>query len=133
MKTITVRNFAAVKRTAMNVNPLVTKKNKCLAKMQELNDEILALEEEINGYEGGVIALTGHKSEELVRKVVTKIDKFDKEGKQLTKTEYVPTDIVSFNEETKMYEIHEVELDNPSIENIDETAVVDEKEITFRI
>ena len=51
MKTLTVRQFAGVKRIAQNVNPLVVKKNKIAAKIDELNAEYNALTEEIEGHE----------------------------------------------------------------------------------
>ena len=46
-KTLTVRQFAGVKRIAQNVNPLVVKKNKIATKIDELNAEYNALTEEI--------------------------------------------------------------------------------------
>ena len=43
MKTISVRQFATIKRVAQNVNPLVVKKNKIAAKISELNEEYNAI------------------------------------------------------------------------------------------
>ena len=71
MKTISIRQFASVKRIAQNVSPLVVKKNKIAAKIDELNAEYNALIEEIEGHEMGVKALTGGlTSEDLVVKKV---------------------------------------------------------------
>ena len=47
MRTLTVRQFASVKRIAQNVNPLVVKKDKIATKIDELNAEYNALTEEI--------------------------------------------------------------------------------------
>lgn len=108
MKTITRRQFVAIKRVAQNVSPLVDKKNKLFKKMAQLNEEIMYLENEIEGHEGGVISITGgFGSEYIVKKVITLTNKTDKDGNIINKTEYVPTKNVTFNEETKLYEIME--------------------------
>lgn len=107
MKTITKTQFGMIKRVAMNVNPLVTKKNKNLAKIDALLAENELLKSQIEGHEGGVKALTGYQSEDLVKKVVVKIDKYDENGKQLTMTKYVPTDMVVYDEDSKSYHIAE--------------------------
>lgn len=124
MKTLTVRQFASVKRIAQNVNPLVVKKNKIAAKIDELNAEYNALAEEIEGHEMGVKALTGGlTSEDLVVKKVEDTGKVDKDGKPVKITKYEPKDgIVVFNEEANVYEILAVE---PTIEDVAPEAVDD--------
>lgn len=114
MKTLTVRQFAGVKRIAQNVNPLVVKKNKIAAKINELYAEHSALTEEIEGHEMGVMSLTGGlKSEDLVVKKVEDTGKLDKDGKPIKVTKYEPkAGVVVFNEETSMYEIHTEEPTN---------------------
>ena len=78
MKTVTIRQFAAVKRVAQNVNPLVTKKAKIEAKIIELLNDKDQLEQEIEGHEIGIKALTGgYTSEQLVVKKVETTDKVD--------------------------------------------------------
>ena len=54
MNKLSVRQFATVKRVAQNVNPLVVKKNKIAAKINELNAEYNALVDEIAGHEMGI-------------------------------------------------------------------------------
>ena len=111
MKTLTVRQFATVKRVAQNVNPLVVKKNKIAAKIDELNAEYNALTEEIEGHEMGIKALTGGCiSEDLVTKKVEDTGKLDKDGKPIKVTKYEPREGVVFNEEANVYEIHVDEL-----------------------
>lgn len=114
MKTLTVRQFATVKRVAQNVNPLVVKKNKIAAKIDELNAEYNALTEEIEGHEMGIKALTGgYISEDLVTKKVEDTGKLDKDGKPIKVTKYEPReDVVVFNEEANVYEIR---VDEPTI------------------
>lgn len=115
MKTISTKKFASIKRIAMNVNPLVTKKSKILAKIEELKNEVEQINEEISGNEMGVIALTGGlTSEELIVKQVEDTGKFDANGKPIKKTSYLPNEkYIVYNEELKAYEIKESE-DNES-------------------
>lgn len=132
-KTLTVRQFAGVKRIAQNVNPLVVKKNKIAAKINELNAEYNALTVEIEGHEMGVKALTdGLTSEDLVVKKVEDTGKVDKEGRPIKVTKYEPrAGIVVFNEEANVYEIHikEPDIDNVAPETVDDTEKAPETEV----
>ena len=108
MKKLTVRNFAAIKRIAQNVNPLVVKKNRMLAQAKKILLEVKEIEEEIKGYEAGVVALTGgYQSEALVTKVVEDTGKVDKDNAPVKVTKYIPTSLVTFNEEENCYYIPE--------------------------
>ena len=130
MKTLTIRQFATVKRVAQNVNPLVVKKNKIAAKIDELNAEYNALTQEIEGHEMGIKAVTGGLvSEDLVVKKVEDTGKVDKDGKPIKVTKYEPKEgVVVFNEEANVYEIHTEEpvIDNVPTETVDDTEKVDE-------
>lgn len=133
MKTLTVRQMATVKRVAQNVNPLVVKKNKIAAKIDELNAEYNALNEEIEGHEMGIKALTGgYVSEDLVVKKVEDTGKVDKDGKPIKVTKYEPREgVVTFNEEANVYELH---FDEPTVdevlpETVDATEKVSETEV----
>lgn len=106
-KTLTVRQFAAVKRVAQNVSFAVAKRDKISAKMQELSKEYEDLTKEIEGHEMGIKALTGgFTSEDLIVKRVEDTGKVDKEGKPVKVTKYEPkAGVVSFNEKDRVYEI----------------------------
>jgi hypothetical protein len=123
-KTLTVRQFATVKRVAQNVNPLVVKKNKIAAKIDELNAEYNDLNAEIEGHEMGIKALTGgYVSEDLVTKKVEDTGKLDKDGKPIKVTKYEPKEgVVTFNEEANVYEIH---VEEPVVEEVNITEVDD--------
>lgn len=133
MKTISVRQMATIKRVAQNVNPLVVKKNKIAAKIDELNAEYNALTEEIEGHEMGVKALTGGlTSEDLVVKKVEDTGKVDKDGRPIKITKYEPkAGVVVFNEEANVYEIHveEPAIDNVAPETVDDTEKAPETEV----
>lgn len=108
MKTISVRQFATIKRVAQNVNPLVIKKNKILSKIVDLKDECTALEAEIEGHEMGIKALTGGlTSEGLVVKRIEDTGKVDKDGKPIKKTVYEPSDKLVWDEPAGVYNIIE--------------------------
>lgn len=104
---LTVRQMASIKRVAQNVNPLVMKKHKIEAKLDELREEYESICKEINGHEMGVISLTnGFTSEYLVEKKVEDTGKVDKDGKPIKITRYEPrTSAVRFNQEKNVYEI----------------------------
>lgn len=134
MRTLTIRQFAAVKRVAQNVNYAVTKRTKVAEQITRLNQEYNDLTEEIEGHEAGIVKLTGLTSEELVVKVVENTGKVDKDGKPIKVTKYEPReDRVRFNEEKKVYEILEetpafTETPVETMDNIDDTEKVGEVE-----
>ena len=133
MKTLTIRQFAGVKRIAQNVNPLVVKKNKIAAQIDKLNAEYNALTEEIEGHEMGVKSLTdGLTSEDLVVKKVEDTGKVGKDGKPVKVTKYEPkAGVVVFNEEANVYEIHveEPEVEDVAPEAVDDTEKAPETEV----
>ena len=126
MKKLTVRNFAAIKRIAQNVNPLVVKKNRMLAQAKKILLEVREIEEEIKGYEAGVVALTGgYQSEALVTKVVENTGKVDKDNTPIKVTKYIPTNLVTFSEEENCYYIpdfkKEEDVETPQVEEPTQT------------
>ena len=119
MKEITTRQMAMIKRIAMNVNPLVVKKNKLISKINDLTVEIAEINEEIEGNEMGIKSLTGgFGSEVLVVKKIVDSGKVDKNGNPIKVTKYEPNaECVQWNEDKKVYIIIEdkkpvVEEDN---------------------
>ena len=120
MKTVTIRQFAAVKRVAQNVNPLVTKKAKIEAKIIELLNDKDQLEQEIEGHEIGIKALTGgYTSEQLVVKKVETTDKVDKNGNpiKIVKYEFNPNRVF-FDKENNVYVIKEEESVKEETDNL---------------
>lgn len=128
MKIITIRQFAAVKRVAQNVNPLVIKKNKIAKKIDELNKEYNLITDEIEGHEMGIKALTGHVSEYLVTKTVEDTGKVDKNGKEIKITKYEPSTNLKYNEVAKVYEIAEEPTVDEGTDSTIDDAPLEEKE-----
>ena len=128
MKEITTRQMAMIKRIAMNVNPLVVKKNKLVSKINELTVEIAEINDPIEGNEMGIKSITGGLSSEvLITKTVTDSGKVDKNGNPIKVTKYEPnTEYVQWNEDKKVYTIIEdkepvVEEDNTENSTEDNT------------
>ena len=110
MKEITTRQMAMIKRIAMNVNPLVVKKNKLISKINDLTVEIAEINDAIEGNEMGIKTITGGLSSEvLITKTVTDSGKVDKNGNPIKVTKYEPNpDIVQWDGNKKVYIINNV-------------------------
>ena len=123
MTEISVRQFASIKRIAMNVNPLVVKKNKLISKINELTEEIAQLNNEIEGNEMGIKSLTGgFGSEVLVVKKIVDSGKVDKNGNPIKVTKYEPNpERLQWDEEKKGYNL----IPLVDYESIVENAVED--------
>lgn len=88
-KKFTKFELARIKRTAQNVDQYVTKKNKLVAKVAEMQKEIDELQQLIDISDAPVKLTTGgYGVEQLVRKVVTPADKLDKNGNIIKHTSY---------------------------------------------
>ena len=114
MKTLTSRQLAVVKRTAMNNYPMNQKLAKIDEKIAALEEDKQVIEAQLKGFEMGVIALTGgYTSSQLIdRIVVPAVDangaqKVDKDGRALTVTKYVPKKGVLVENEDGTYTINE--------------------------
>ena len=132
MKEITTRQMAMIKRIAMNVNPLVVKKNKLISKINELTVEIAEINDAIEGNEMGIKTITGGLSSEvLITKTVTDSGKVDKNGNPIKVTKYEPnTECVQWNEDKKVYII--IEDKEPAVEEpIAENTLVKEAPVGY--
>ena len=126
MTEISVRQFASIKRIAMNVNPLVVKKNKLISKINELTVEIAQLNDEIEGNEMGIKSLTGgFGSEVLVVKKIVDSGKVDKNDNPIKVTKYEPNpNRLQWNEEKKVYNLIPLVEDKPIVEDeLEDTEV----------
>ena len=129
MKEITTRQMAMIKRIAMNVNPLVVKKNKLISKINDLTVEIAEINDAIEGNEMGIKTITGGLSSEvLITKTVTDSGKVDKNGNPIKVTKYEPNpNTVQWDENKKVYIINNVAesaIEKNNIENNTEEIVL---------
>lgn len=133
-KVISVRDWASIKKMAQIVNPLVSKKNNILKKIDTLMNEIEGpggLDEQIAGMEAGIKArFLGLGTEQLVKKVITPYVREDgtpvldaKTGKQLTRTTYEPLECLVYNKENNNYVLTIVEEGDEVVPNAEISSV----------
>ena len=139
-KRISTRELAAVKRTAMNVAPIVAKKNKAKAMIEKWTEEYNIQEAALKGYESGLMAQLGLRTEQVVTKVVENTGKLDKNGKEIKQTKYVLNDNVKYDSDKNEYIVTIVdENDNESApcecgeKNVTADAVEVQQEETAQI
>ena len=90
MKELSKFEIAAIKRTAQNVNAMVTKKTKLKEKIDALQAEYDQLEEAQEQFEAPIRKMTGgYGTEDLVEKVIEDTGKLDKSGKPIKLAKYV--------------------------------------------
>ncbi len=87
-KKFTKFELARLKRTAQNVDQYITKKNKLVKKITELQEELDGVNNMIELTDAPTVAMTGFHTEEIIKKVVTPTDKMDKNGNIIKKTDY---------------------------------------------
>ena len=100
----------------MAMLPLTIKQqkfSKLQRKMQPLRKKIEGLVAELKSYqtqvdalEAGIVSILGFHVSDLVKKVIEPTGKTDANGKPLTVTKYLPTSIVSYDEQKKEYVIN---------------------------
>lgn len=114
-KRISTRDLAAIKRTAMNVAPIMAKRNKAKEMIEKYTEEYNQHEKTILNYESGIIAQTGLRTEQVVTKVTEPTGKLDKNGKEVKQTKYIINPNVRFDAETSEYVVTvKDETDNES-------------------
>lgn len=90
MKELSKFEIAAIKRTAQNVNAMVTKKTKLKEKIDALQAEYNQIEEAQEQFEAPIRKMTGgYGTEDLVEKVIEDTGKLDKDRKPVKLTKYV--------------------------------------------
>lgn len=100
---LSTRKWATIKKTAQIVQPNVAKAEKLKAKIKELTEELELTDAAIMQWDGAIVNMTGFRSSDLIRRVVEPTGKTDGEGRVLTVTKWVPTEIVKFDEGKNVY------------------------------
>lgn len=81
--------IAVIKRTAQNVNPMVTKRAKLMEKINALQEEYDKLTVMQEQYEASIKTMTGgYGTEDLVDKVIEDTSKVNKDGNPIKITKY---------------------------------------------
>lgn len=128
-KRISYSQFQQVKSTAKVIDP-------CIRKIEALKNKIVPLQAEMESYqaqidllEAGIVKIIGFHVGELVKKVIEPTGKTDANGKPLMVTKYLPTDIVSYDEQEKQYVINIPEPEIPQGSDGDIDVKMPENEV----
>lgn len=131
MKTLSIRNVAALKRTAQNNYPLIAKREKLVEQIAQLQDELNIVNAQIEGAETGSKAMTGgFTSLDLIDRQVVFTGKLDANGKELKQTKYVPREgALALNEDgtySIILPVPEVQPEDPVVEaGVDGTETIE--------
>ena len=87
-KEFTKFELARMKRTAQNVDGFLKQKNKLEAKKAEIDAQLKVINEQIELTDAPTVAMTGHHTEDIIKKVVTPTDQVDKNGNIIKKTTF---------------------------------------------
>ena len=111
-KEISYSQFQQVKSAAKMIDPN-------MRKIEALKKKIMPLVEEMKQYqalndslEAGIVSVIGFHVSDLVKKVIEPTGATGKDGKTIKVTKYLPTDIVSYDEQHKVYVIETAENTN---------------------
>lgn len=107
---LSTRKWATIKKTAQIVQPNVAKKQRLEAQIADLQNQLAEANAAIAEWDGAIVRMTGYSSEQLIKRVVEPSGKVDANGKPLTTTKWVPTELVSFNAETNTYVIADMSV-----------------------
>ena len=115
-KEISYSQFQQVKSAAKMIDPN-------MRKIEALKKKIMPLVEEMKQYqalndslEAGIVSVIGFHVSDLVKKVIEPTGATGKDGKPIKVTKYLPTDIVSYDEQKKMYIIETPSTDEINAE-----------------
>lgn len=107
---LSTRKWATIKKTAQIVQPNVAKKQRLEAQIADLQNQLAEANAAIAEWDGAIVRMTGYSSEQLITRVVGPSGKVDANGKPLTTTKWIPTELVSFNAENNTYVIADMPI-----------------------
>lgn len=105
-KRISYSQFQQVKSAAKMIDPLQRKMQPLRKKIEGLVAELKSYQTQVDALEAGIVSILGFHVSDLVKKVIEPTGKTDANGKPLTVTKYLPTSIVSYDEQKKEYVIN---------------------------
>lgn len=115
-KRISYSQFQQVKSAAKMIDPLQRKMQPLRKKIEGLVAELKSYQTQVDALEAGIVSILGFHVSDLVKKVIEPTGKTDANGKPLTVTKYLPTSIVSYDEQKKEYVINDHNDPEPVVE-----------------
>lgn len=104
-KEISYSQFQQVKSAAKMIDPNMRKIEALKKKIMPLVAEMKQYQALNDSLEAGIVNVIGFHVSDLVKKVIEPTGANDKFGKPIKVTKYLPTDIVSYDEQKKVYVI----------------------------
>jgi uncharacterized protein YlxW (UPF0749 family) len=102
-KRIKYQQFQQVKSAAKMIDPLKNKIVPLKKKVEELVAQVKSYQTQIDALESGIVTVIGFHVDDLVRKVIEPTGKTDANGRPIKITKYIPTDIVTYDEQHKEF------------------------------
>lgn len=110
-KRIKYQQFQQVKSAAKMIDPLKRKIAPLKKKVEALVTEIKGYQTQIDALEAGIVQVIGFHVDDLVKKVIEPTGK-EINGKPVMVTKYVPTNIVTYDEQHKEFVVSTPEEDS---------------------
>jgi hypothetical protein len=126
-KEISYSQFQQVKSAAKMIDPNMRKIEALKKKIMPLVAEMKQYQALNDSLEAGIVSVIGFHVSDLVKKVIEPTGTTDKFGKPIKVTKYLPTDIVSYDEQRKVYVIETEPKDVP----VTETPSSSEEAVNF--
>jgi len=119
-KRISYSQFQQVKSAAKMINPNIQKIEALKKKIMPLVAEMKQYQALNDSLEEGIVKVIGFHVTDLVKKVIEPTGTIGKDGKPIKVTKYLPTNIVSYDEQKKEYiiTIPDEADEAPSTENV---------------
>ena len=108
-KEISYSQFQQVKSAAKMIDPNMRKIEALKKKIMPLVAEMKQYQALNDSLEAGIVSVIGFHVSDLVKKVIEPTGATGKDGKPIKVTKYLPTDIVSYDEQRKVYVIETAE------------------------
>lgn len=105
-KRISYSQFQQIKSAAKMIDPNMRKIEALKKKILPLINEMKQYQALNDSLEEGIVKVIGFHVADLVKKVIEPTGAIDKMGKPIKVTKYLPTDIVSYDEQKKEYVIN---------------------------
>ena len=104
-KEISYSQFQQVKGAAKLIDKPIREIEALKKKIMPLVAEMKSKQEQVELLEAGIVKVIGFHVSDLVKKVIEPTGATGKDGKPIKVTKYLPTDIVSYDEQRKVYVI----------------------------
>ena len=108
-KRISYSQFQQVKSAAKMIDPNMRKIEALKKKIMPLVQEMKQYQALNDSLEEGIVKVIGFHVYDLVKKVIEPTGAVGKDGKPIKVTKYLPTNIVSYDEQKKEYVIHTID------------------------